>query len=1270
MSKFNKAFPSVTALSKLTLAVICANAEITSAAPVLSNDHGTANVVFDGNNTNITQDIGTVTIDWASFNVAEGEIVNFNQSAGDVAINNIADGNASEILGTINADATIFLSNSNGFIFGANSSVNTGSFLATTSNISNGSSADEFNLDGSSSSGSIIINDNASINASETGYLAFISKNISTEGNRTSETAGLSANNGELHFRNDEKATIKLAGLNINFPSSGLNNDDSLNSDESLNNINLTGSALNAKTVLLNTNDISELLESVVSQPTTLNADDLIITGFEDFSLISTINFGDSGTNLTITAKSSISTSANILGTDTNLILNSNDIDIGFGLTTFFGGDAGLNSITLNGDTTVRNHIKASNNILINGNVDINRDGDGVTITKLWSELGNITVNGALSFTTNGSNTGKLFVRSESAKFFDISGLNEIEINTNQLTLNGNVKADNSILIDNLSSAPNTEIIVNKDLSINSNSISFEDFYFSSNNKNLTFDIINNGSLSLKGSANTSLINNLNQININNTNTSSATPKTSNIILSGDFSALNFKIGSIDTFNTYDLSLSGNTTFLNNSSFNLNQTDLSGSYLLTLNAIDEATSQATFDGAIELAGLTLNDYKQASFSNNIEVAETGLLINSQDILFTEDTVISSTDKGSITLNGSTRSNSTSSLKINTTNGNISLGSITGFSNVDIVKEINEGTTVFNGDISASNAITLDKLGDITIDSDFAITSGTEINISNSHLNAKTSDSDITLTANSITADEISGKNIDLNAATIELHDDISASGDLNLLSSDSSLVNINLENDVSLTGNMDFLSSDSTNINFNGVNYGLELTASNSDVYMHTFDENSELSYLSITAGNSTTASNLYFNTTYNAETKSNQIILPSLNGTQGLSLLGNLDLVADANQVLDTSSYNGNLDFSGVNLSTSGSLTFDTGTGDLSLGNISSVSDDALLESLVIQSNGKLNLHGELDITTTTFDFSSANAIELYTDLTLGSAEQTVNVNFGTASINGTYNLSLFTNKLTMGAIGNNIALQELNIVYTSETDTPLALNNDITVVGEININANALALNKNISSTGFDVNITSEGDIIMDKEAVITSSFGNVSLISNTGNIGLGQLVAKDSVTVRSEQGYLLNNINDYKSNLDTSKNIISTDQHLYGLTGIGESVSSPIVIDVQNGGTINAESTGTIYIANLANAQVNAVGRVVDGSSGGETATIDAFTQLKLASLNTVNLPSLTLTPQLISNLTWQVDEEESIRKIKSPTSAPAIYYSRNGWRLGQK
>lgn len=1268
MSKFNKAFPSINTLSKLTLAVICANASIVSAAPVLSDDHGTANVVVNGNDTNITQDIGTVTIDWASFNVATNESVNFIQNAGDVAINNIGDANASEILGTINADATIFLSNSNGFIFGANSSVNTGSFLATTSNISDGSSADEFNLDGTASSGSITINSNASINANETGYLAFISKNISTEGSRTSETAGLSANNGELHFRNDEKATIKLSGLNISFPSSGLNNDDSLNSDESLNNINLTGSALNAKTVVLNTNDVSELLESVVSQPTTLNADDLIITGFEDFSLNSTINFGDSGTDLTITAKNSISTSANILGTETNLTLNSNEIDIGFGLSTFFGGDAGLNSITLNGDTTVRNHIKANENIIINGNVDINREGDGVTVTKLWSELGNITVNGALSFTTNGSNTGKLFVRSESANFFDMSGLAEIEINTNQLTLNGNVKADNSILIDNLSSAPNTEIIVNNDLSINSNSISFEDFYFSSANKNLTFDIINNGSLSLKGSANTSLSNNLNQINIKNSNTSSATPKTSNIILSGDFSALNFNIGSTDTFNTYDLSLSGDTTFLNNGSFNLNQTDLSGSYLLSLNAIDSSSSVASFDRAIDLSGLTINDYKEVYFSNNIDVAETGLLINSENIFLTGDTVISSTDKGSINLNGLISSNNSSNLKVETTNGDITLGAISGFYNVDIVKEINEGTTKLNGNITASNIINLETLGDITIDSDFAMTSGTEINISNSHLNAKTSDSDITLTSNSITADEITGKNIDLNAATIELHDDITASGDLSLLSSDTSLVNINLENDISLSGNMDFLSSGTSNIDFNGINYGLELTASNSDIYLHTFDDGSELNYLSITAGNSTDASNLYFDTEYNAESKTNQIILPSLNGNQGLSLLGNMNLVAEGNQVLDTSSYNGNLDFSGVNLSTSGSLTFDTGTGDLSLGNISSVSDDALLESLVIQSNGKLNLHGALEISTTTFDFSSANAIELYTDLTLGSAEQAVAINFGTASINGTYNLSLFTTELNMGAIGNNIALQEFNLIHTS--DTALALDHDITVVGEVNIEANALALNENITSTGFDVNITSIGDIIMDKEAIITSSFGNVSLISNTGNIGLGQIIARDSVTVRSEQGYLLNNINDYKSNLDTSKNIVSTDQYLYGLTGIGESVASPIVIDVQNGGTINAESTGTIFIANLANAQVNATGRVVDGSSGGETATIDAFTQLKLASLNTVNLPSLTLTPQLISNLTWQVDEEESIRKIKSPVSAPAIYYSRNGWRLGQK
>ena len=353
-----------------------------------------------------------------------------------------------------------------------------------------------------------------------------------------------------------------------------------------------------------------------------------------------------------------------------------------------------------------------------------------------------------------------------------------------------------------------------------------------------------------------------------------------------------------------------------------------------------------------------------------------------------------------------------------------------------------------------------------------------------------------------------------------------------------------------------------------------------------------------------------------------------------------------------------------------SGALTFDTGTGELSLGSFQSSSEEESFTALNIRSSDKLNLHGELDIKTTLFDFSELNSIELHTDLTLGSpdSESPTTIDFGTATINGTHNLTLYTNDLTIGNIGNNIALQDLTIVDTSET---LTLTNDISVVGTVDIQSNAITLDNTISSSGLNVNISAVDNLTMLKGSKIIASYGDVNLNSALGNIGLGQLTAGKTVTIRSESGYLYNN---YISNTaplpSTFTNITSTDQNLYGLTNIGESVSDPIVINAQNSGTITAKSSGTIYIANLANAKVNATGRVIDGSTGGNTASVDAFSQFKLSSLNTVNLPTISSTLGLISNANWEVDENESIRKVKSPNSAPAIYYSRSGWRLGQK
>lgn len=93
-----------------------------------------------GNQMNITGS-GNVAIDWNSFNVAQGETVNF---SGMQAVLNYVTGNTkSEIFGNINGSGVhVFLVNPNGILFGATASVNVGQLTASTRTIDNRKSFD------------------------------------------------------------------------------------------------------------------------------------------------------------------------------------------------------------------------------------------------------------------------------------------------------------------------------------------------------------------------------------------------------------------------------------------------------------------------------------------------------------------------------------------------------------------------------------------------------------------------------------------------------------------------------------------------------------------------------------------------------------------------------------------------------------------------------------------------------------------------------------------------------------------------------------------------------------------------------------------------------------------------------------------------------------------------------------------------------------------------------------------------------------------------
>ncbi|MFT7109917.1 MAG: filamentous hemagglutinin family protein [Psychrobacter glaciei] len=1319
MAKSNKAFPNFKPVSKLALAIICANSALAMAGPTGGSvATGIATISTTTTNTTINQSSEIVTIDWSTFNVGTNETVVFNQLSSDVAINNIHDSSPSNIQGSITGDGTIFLSNTNGFIFGAGSSINTGAFLATTSDI-NFDVTDTIKLtDNSVANSSISIHKDASINAnqqSEGGYLAFISRQVLTDSSPSdgNVNSGLHAEKGEVLISNDVESTIKLSGLNINFPGSNFTGASEFNLD-------LTGANITAEKVILTSKGLTDILNSVVNQPPSITTDNLIVSssdlgtspteistgisnaiGIANSSQLElgslTVNYThmapdlgpdpgpdtivieqnigiENGTNLIFNTDGEVSFSGSVSGLNSDLTVNANTVNIGY-IADSFGGFIGLQNLTINAAATnLFGNIHTTNNISISGPTTVYRDSTLVTTipykTKLISDNGKITLADDLIFGGDSSQPYDLYMLANDISLQKVTGFGAISLNANHVTLNGDIDTAGTMSIDNTSN-DYVNIEIADLVKISADNMDFEDFYFTSsdNSNSLTLDVRTNKQVKLINST-TSDLNALNSLTINNS------ASETNVLISGDWD-----INKFDTSNNYifKFELDGDTSFTNIDNLDLSNTSLTGSYLFSV--VGNSASAALFGRINNLKGFTLSGLTNTTLHNDISTQESGLSITSENIILAGDAntiSITNNDGGNIVLDGSISSDVSdasdpsrmSSLNIDTKNSDLYLGSISKVNNLTINKQLkDEGKTSFAGNISVSGNLTASNLGTINTTDDITLT-GDVISITDSHINAESHD--ISFEANggmgSITTDLVTANNISLNGDTLTLYGDLTASDGLKFFNdSTSKNVAIELKNDITLSGNVDFLSTNNTQATITG-DKNLSIVSKNDNIHLSTFNTVGGLNSLSITTASTDTSSKVFF-----AVDAEGNIIMPELNGVEGLSLLGNMDLSFDSSIVpiltFDTSSYDGNLNLSGVNINGAGVLTFDTGTGELSLGDIGTnpLVEADILTSLVINSTGKLNLHGDLNIVTDSYNFSRLNSIELYTDLILGNALlPLVEVNFGMASINGTHDLTLYTSALTLGAVGNNIALQDLTIV----SDGNLELSNDISTVGMVDINSASITLDNTISSAGLSVKITTENDLIMSKDSQIMANYGNITLASNTGNIGIGELTAGFLVTLRSELGYLYNNIDDYISNDSTSTNITSTDLDLYGLINIGESVDKPIVVNVQNSGTIKAESAGTVHIANLANANIETDSRLIDSSAGGSTASTDAYTQFKLSSLNTVNLPTVNSTLGLISNLTWQLDEDENIRKIKSPASAPAIHYSRNGWRLGHK
>lgn len=1262
MGIFNKG-----TLSKLALSIAVANSAIINAEPVLlgtqSDPNFTADQVVVGTDTVVNQANDVFTIDWQSFDVGESESVTFNQTSGQVAINNIHDADPSQIFGSINAGGTVFLSNSNGFIFGANSTVNTESFLATTSEISLTNGELELSNTTSNQSATINIQDGASISSASGGFIALISPKIELSGSLTSESGSVVLSTND----STNGATLTLPGLGVKFPTDALIEGNNAIS-KSLTKGG-TGSILSTGgTVTLSATDLNSVLSSVVDNPDTIQAEHLILDSTNTLTHDSgTLNYsGGEVSELTLHSDNDIELNSNVTGSGLKLNLTSDsDISIGTSAVNFMlGGNNGLQDININSSTlTVFNGLRGNDSITLNTDISFIHDVDTLDEQLLFTTTGQFSHIGNIS--TSGDDTVKLIIEGNSLSLDNVEGFGSIDLDASSITLSGDLSAST------ITTKGEYFLYLNDDITLTGSSINLSNAQIASYQNTgqtnsgpygLTFALngTNSNLLRLEDIKNLEGINtDSNLFTLDHIRVTQTANSDSSFLLGGDITINEFSIAEASNA-IFSLDLTDNLNIDGLSLFNIEPGTVNGTFNLNVIGDNTGSSSASIgliSNETTLQSISISGFNDINLYDDITVSGGDISLSANSIYAAKNNStieIENSGSGNISLDGSLTLNNSNNLlanyvdsgsvQLNVVNGNISINDVSNLDSFGITKILSEeGNITLNGDINTDSSIQLVNLGDIDTTTSIKLTSNT-IQTTGSIIDAAANDLEIEASQVAHLG-ELNANNIDLSSTPLaNIYGDLNASNNLNIGSTA-----IDLQDNVTFSGNMDFLNGNLTPA-ING-NHNLILNALNSSITLYDFG--------SITALNSLTVEGtgkLYVSAA------------PIITGSAGLSLLGDLEItVTDTIKTLfNTSAYNGNLDLSGTTLllSEAGTLEFDTGSGDLSLGNLGS---DLLLEELSIKSAGNLNLHGPIVLATGElgYDFSKVNTVTLHSDMTFGSEDAYLIVNLGDASLNGDYSLTVYSNDLSLGQIGSNISLQDISLF---SNDGTLILNDSIELSGTLNITANDINLNSDITNTGLDINITSQTNIVMNESATINAAFGDINLSAATGNIALGQITSGNTVTIRSETGYLINAIDDYLSNENTSVNITSTNQDLYGQLGIGTSADSPIVINVLNDGTITANSSGVVYLANLGNAKVITDSRVIDSASGGNSASEDALSQLNLSSLNTVNLPTVSSTLGLISNLIWQVDEDESIRRIKTPASAPSIYYSRKGWKLG--
>jgi filamentous hemagglutinin family protein len=319
----------------------------------------------------INQSTTGAIVDWKTFNIGSKDTVTFNQPTNGVTLNRVVNSaSPSQIFGTLNANGTIMLVNSQGVVFGKGSEVNVGGLVATSSDIDNRDfMKGKYKFDRAGNTQAQIINE-GNITVKEGGLAAFVAPSVVNEG-------VIEARMGKVQLASGETFSVDLYG-------DGLVN---LQASDKLKKELVQNSGLieaNGGQVLMTTAAARDAVNSLINMNGIIEADTV---GTKNGQVV----LSAQGQNSTVEVSGKINADGKLRDqTGGSVDLAATNIDIAKGADISASGEAGGGSVVVQGvqapskaksaKGAVPTHITVAQGAVIEANATRSGNGGSVTL--------------------------------------------------------------------------------------------------------------------------------------------------------------------------------------------------------------------------------------------------------------------------------------------------------------------------------------------------------------------------------------------------------------------------------------------------------------------------------------------------------------------------------------------------------------------------------------------------------------------------------------------------------------------------------------------------------------------------------------------------------------------------------------------------------------------------------------------------------------------------------------------------------------------------